>query len=418
MVQLRKIVHHENYQIGIYFGFDDNLQNKAKSLGAVWSRTHKCWYLLYNKENYHRIRQTFKDIEIIQDKQNEQQPEPADIQQETVHIAEVIGEIRSEEKTEHKGIIPELASQIVYRGITGKYWILEVPYKKSITPKLLDIKGVYWNKQQKAFFVLRHVNVKMKVEALLGIGEIFPPEYYNLDSVVSNASTLIEMKAYAVDKKWMMLSCPQIPYLLEKVKRFEGSRYSKANGAYLLTATPAMLENLKQISEELNIAIHNHLPPGYLSKYKALNRKETKFKDLKERLLQQVPAMAQTYTLAMLDYMMAQNYSTNTIQNYVKSFNLFMRINYYQNPDNLTEMQIVRHLAGMTEKGLSASSLNMLVNALLYYYRTVLKRDSYEINIPRARKEHHLPTVLTMEECFRIFSFVDNPKHKLFLLIC
>lgn len=54
----------------------------------------------------------------------------------------------------------------------------------------------------------------------------------------------------------------------------------------------------------------------------------------------------------------------------------------------------------------------MLVNALLYYFRTVLKRDSFEIKLPRPRKEHHLPTVLTMEECFSIFSFVENPKHK------
>jgi site-specific recombinase XerD len=59
----------------------------------------------------------------------------------------------------------------------------------------------------------------------------------------------------------------------------------------------------------------------------------------------------------------------------------------------------------------------MLVNALQYYFRTVLKRDSFEIKLPRARKEHHLPTVLTMEECFSIFSFVENPKHKLLLLI-
>ncbi len=59
----------------------------------------------------------------------------------------------------------------------------------------------------------------------------------------------------------------------------------------------------------------------------------------------------------------------------------------------------------------------MLVNALLYYFRTVLKRDSFEINLPRPRKEHHLPTVLTMEECFRIFRSIDNPKHKLLLLI-
>ncbi|MDP3642023.1 MAG: tyrosine-type recombinase/integrase [Bacteroidota bacterium] len=417
MVQLRKIFHNGDNQIGIYFGFDENLKGKARMIGARWSQTYKCWYMLYNNENFNLIKCTFNDVEIIRDKNNERRTEPAPIGQETVHIAETISEIQPTFKAEHKGIVPEIASKIVYEGITGKYWILKVPYSKELMPRLMDIKGVYWNKQQKAFFVLRHINVKIKVEALLGIGEIFPPDYFNLERVVSNPNTFIELKEHPVDMKWMILNCPPIPYLIEQVKRWEGSRYSKANKAYLLNATPVMLENLQKLAEKLNIPIHNKLPDKYLSKFKALNKKASQLQNLRESLLQQVPVMAQTYTLAMLDYLMAQNYSSNTILNYVKSFNLFLRINYYQNPDTLTEMQIVKHLARMTEKGLSASSLNMLINALLYYFRTVLKRDSFEIKLPRPRKEHHLPTVLTMEECFRIFSFVDNPKHKLLLLI-
>ena len=417
MIQLRKIYHRGNYQIGIIFGYNQHLIAKVRKIGAFWSQTRKCWYMLYNKENYHHILRTFGEVEIIQNEDDERQTEPAEIQQETVHIAEMISEIRPIIVSEHKELTPEIAGKIVFTGSIGKYWILKVPYQKELTQKLMDIKGVYWNKRQKAFFVLRHVNVKIKVEALLGVGIIFPPEYFNLETVVSNPNTFIELNVYAPDKKWMILSCPHVPYLIEQIKRWEGSRFSNAHKAYLLNATPSMLENLQKISEELNIPIHNHLPERYLSKHKAMNRKESKFKNLRESLLQQVPVMARTYTLAMLDYMMAQNYSANTIQNYVKSFNLFQRINHYQNPDTLTEMQVVRHLAGMTEKGLSPSSLGMLVNALLYYFRTVLKRDSFEIKLPHPRKEHRLPTVLTMEECFRIFKSVDNPKHKLLLLI-
>ena len=417
MIELRKIYHRGDFQIGIFFGFEENLKVKARSIGAHWSQTHKCWYVLYNKENYNKIKCTFDAVEIIQESNNDRHTEPAVVQQEIVHIAESISEIRSCIQDEHKEVTPEIADKIVYQGSIGKYWIVKIPYQKNLTARLMDIKGVYWNKSHKAFFVLRHVNVKIKVEALLGIGEIFPQEYFNLETVVSNLNTYIELNEYAVDKKWMILSCPPVPYLIEQVKRWEGSRYSKTNKAYLLTATPAMLENVQKLAAELNIPVHNKLSSGYLSKYKSMNKKESQLKNLREGLLQQVPVMAQTYTLAMLDYLMAQNYSANTILNYVKSFNLFLRINHYQNPDTLSEMQLVKHLAGMTEKGLSASSLGMLVNALLYYYRTVLKRDSFEIKLPRPRSEHHLPTVLTMEECFRIFSCIDNPKHKLLLLI-
>ena len=417
MIQLRKIFHHETYQIGIYFEIDGALNSKAKSIGARWSQTHKCWYVLYNKENYTLIKRTFDEIEIVKDENKERQTEPAPERHETVHIAETIGEIQPTIQAEHKGLAPEPVRKIVFSGSVGKYWILKVPYQKELTPRLLDIKGVYWNKQHKAFFVLRHVNVKLKVEALLGIGEIFPAEYFNLETVVSNPNTFIELKEYPANKKWMMMNCPPVPYLIEQVKRWEGSRYSKANKCYLLNATPAMLENVMKIAEELNISVHNKLQARYLSKYKALNKKESQLRNLRESLQQQVPASAHTYTLAMIDYLMAQNYSSNTIKNYTNSFILFLRINGYQNPDLLTESQIVKHLAWMSERGLSASSLAMLVNALLYYYRTVLKRDAFEIRLPRPRKEHRLPTVLTKEECFRIFKYVDNPKHKLLLLI-
>lgn len=417
MVQVRKILHRGNYQIGIYFGFDEDLKVKAKRIGAIWSKTNKCWYVLYNKENYNLIRRTFDDIEIVTEENNERHPEPALIQQEIVHIAENISEFQPPMMAEHKGSIPEIAGKIVYQGSLGKYWIIKIPYREGLPPKLLDIKGVFWNKTQKAFFVLRHVNVKIKVEALLGIGKIFPPEYFNLDTVISNENTCIELNIHPADKKWMKLSLPPVPYLIEQVKRWEGSRYSKANNAYLLTATPAMLENLQKLASELNIPIYNHLPDKYLSKSKAINKKAVALQNLKANMLQEVPLMAQTYTLAMLDYMMAQNYSSNSIRSYVKSFNLFMRINQYQNPDTLTEMQVVKHLSWMTEKGISPVSLDILVNALKYYFRTVLKRDTFEIRLPRPRREHHLPAVLTMEECVRIFSFVDNPKHKLLLLI-
>ena len=266
MVQLRKIYHRENYQIGIVFGFDEGLKAKARKIGARWSQTHKCWYVLYNKENYNLIKHIFDDIEIVQDENNERQPEPAVVQQEIVHIAEVISEIQSPIQAEHKGLLPEFADKIVFSGSMGKYWILKIPYKEGIIPKLLDIKGIYWNKQQKAFFVLRHVNVKIKVEALLGIGEIFPAEYFNLETVVLNPNTFIELNENKPDKKWMILICPPVPYLLEQVKRGEGSRYSNANKAYLLNATPAVLENLQKLAGELNIPIHNKLPVQYLSK--------------------------------------------------------------------------------------------------------------------------------------------------------
>jgi site-specific recombinase XerD len=401
----------------MYFGYEPELKEKAKRIAARWSQTNKCWYIAYNKENYNLILRTFEDVEVLKDENNELQTVPAEIQHENVHIAEMISEFRPVLSVEHKGSYPELAGKIVFKGSVGKYWVLKVPYREGLASKLMDIKGVYWNKSEKAFFVFRHVNTKMKVEALLDVGNLFPEEYFDASALVINSNTIIELEVYAPDKKWMIMRSPPVPYLIEQVKRWEGSRYSHASEAYVLNATPAVFENLKELANRLNIKLNNNLPEGYLRKYKAINKKAIKLKGMREMLLKQVPLLAQTYTLAMLDYLYAGNYSANSIRNYVSAFNLFLRFHEYQSPDTLTERQIVKHLALKAEQGLSPSSLNMVINALQFYFRTVLHRDGFEIKLPRPIKEDKLPVVLTMEECSRIFSQVENPKHKLLLLL-
>ena len=59
----------------------------------------------------------------------------------------------------------------------------------------------------------------MKIEALLGVGEIFPAKYFSLETVVSNPNTFIELKEYRANKKWMILNCLPVAYLIGQVKR-------------------------------------------------------------------------------------------------------------------------------------------------------------------------------------------------------
>jgi site-specific recombinase XerD len=119
----------------------------------------------------------------------------------------------------------------------------------------------------------------------------------------------------------------------------------------------------------------------------------------------------------MIDYLMAMNYSHNTVKNYTQAFLLFLRRHQYQNPDILEQRDIVKYLAGMMEQGLSSSTAHTLVNALLFYYRNVLKKSPFEIMIPRPKKEKKLPQVLTMAECLGVFKAISNPKHKLLMML-
>ena len=147
------------------------------------------------------------------------------------------------------------------------------------------------------------------------------------------------------------------------------------------------------------------------------NQKAINLQQIRQRLLIQSPMQVTTYVNAMIDYLMAMNYSHNTIKNYTQAFLLFLRRHQFQNPDTLEHREIVRYLAGMMEQGLSSSTSHTLINALLFYYRNVLKKSPFELIIPRPKKEKKLPQVLTMSECLGIFKAISNPKHKVLMML-
>ena len=114
---------------------------------------------------------------------------------------------------------------------------------------------------------------------------------------------------------------------------------------------------------------------------------------------------------------LAFNYSHNTLHSYSSAFIQFLKHFDYQDPAMIDYDAIIRYLASLMERGLSASSGHTMVNSVQFYYHNVLDKKYYTFKLPRPKKEKKLPSVLTMEECLRIFQVVENPKHKLLLLI-
>ncbi|GFO96401.1 integron integrase [groundwater metagenome] len=68
------------------------------------------------------------------------------------------------------------------------------------------------------------------------------------------------------------------------------------------------------------------------------------------------------------------------------------------------------------EKDSSASTLNIAINALKFYYGEMLKRN-FVFDIRRPKKDRKLPVVLSREEVFRLLSSVANVKHRAILML-
>jgi site-specific recombinase XerD len=419
LVQLKKIEHRGAIRIGIYFEKNAELQQKAKSIGAIWSNTNKCWYVDYSKPNYNKITSIFPEIEIIKEEDtnsNLSKIGPGDKNQDIAHIATKSSVIRT--TTGHKELVPVKKDLNLKVGNdVGKYWTLQMAYSEEISKAMLKIRGVYWNAQYKTYMIFRHVAIKNRVEALLGVKDLLPSNYYVSSENEGINTGIVRLDFNADNRKYMLVGYPPVSNFIQSIKRIKGAIYSKTNNRYMLPASPDIALSVEQISTGLGLKFENHLPQGYLLKKNAPIQKNIHLDGTIDNLMKNVPESVSVYMNAYLDYLLAVNYSHNTIKSYCGTFLMFLKDMGYRNPNEIELNEIISYLGGIMKRGLSATSGHTMVNALKFYYYNVLKKSEFEFDLPRPKKEKKLPTVLTMAECASIFKQIDNPKHKLMLLM-
>jgi len=111
--------------------------------------------------------------------------------------------------------------------------------------------------------------------------------------------------------------------------------------------------------------------------------------------------------------MKLRNFSQKTIKSYIHYIThcLFWS---RKNPRDIAGADIRFYLEKMVEKGASASTLNTAYSALKFYFGAILRR-SFFLNIPRAKKDKKLPSVLSKEGVKRMILLTVNPKHNCML---
>jgi len=108
-----------------------------------------------------------------------------------------------------------------------------------------------------------------------------------------------------------------------------------------------------------------------------------------------------------------RNYSQKTVKSYLyglKEYFSFKKASL----ENLNVENIKEFLLRSEQKGVSAQSRNLFLNAIKFYYRNVVK-DSQKVDIRSAKKSKSLPVVLSRKEIEQILLSTQNAKHKLLL---
>lgn len=421
-ITIKKLWHRNAFRIGIYFSYNLETITKLKKLNATYSNSNKCWYIDYSPQSYATLKENFDLISIatntiaIENATLVTGLKSRDISP-IASTSEIQLDLSKKGNPEHKTEIIPFAQKMRLQLLEniGKYWVFKMHYNQEISKKLLNVKGVYWNGNYKAYMVVRNPKVKQEVESILTTQPFFGNDFET--DKKSFKGSKVRITAHPEDTAWIEVYVPKIVAIHEKLKRFSLTKFSKAKDCYLLPAAPIVYESILLQVEPLGVEVINELPKNYLNLKNLPNRKKLELSKTKETILNQIPEKGLPYLTAMVDQLLALNYSSSTLRTYCSSFTRFIKHFDYQDPVNLTQKEIVHYLGSLMQHGLSATTGHSMVNAIQFYYQQIANNKNFEIKIPRPKKEKKLPSVLTMEECLKIFQVVDNPKHKLLLLI-
>jgi|SRR6478672_4509053 integron integrase len=96
----------------------------------------------------------------------------------------------------------------------------------------------------------------------------------------------------------------------------------------------------------------------------------------------------------------ARHYSPRTEETYVHWIKRFVIFHDKRHPTEMAEMEIARFLSSLaTESRVSPSTQNQALNAILFLYRVVLRKNiGYVDGVIRAKRPRRLPVVLTKDE--------------------
>jgi site-specific recombinase XerD len=111
----------------------------------------------------------------------------------------------------------------------------------------------------------------------------------------------------------------------------------------------------------------------------------------------------------MIEDMTIRNMSPSTQKIYVAAVANFS-IFHGRSPDKLTFEDVREYRLHLIARGLKPNSINPIMGALRFFYRTTLGLKEVSENIPYARRADPLPAVLARDEVERFLKAVPNHK--------
>lgn len=120
---------------------------------------------------------------------------------------------------------------------------------------------------------------------------------------------------------------------------------------------------------------------------------------------------------ALRDKIRVKQYAYKTEKTYLDWAERFIRFHGLRHPKEMGKIEIESFLTNLAQSGISASTQNQALAAVLFMYREMLSMEFDGIQSMRAKKTVHVPTVLTVDEVKRVLCRMNGVYHMIGTLL-
>jgi site-specific recombinase XerD len=120
----------------------------------------------------------------------------------------------------------------------------------------------------------------------------------------------------------------------------------------------------------------------------------------------------------MIDAMQVRGFSVRTHETYLSAVSALAK-HYHRSPEHIQIDELRDYFVYLVkERGLSAASCRLSLNAIRFLYLEVLQWSAFDVPFPVPKQPQKIPELLTRAEVARILAAPENLKHRALLMTC
>jgi integrase/recombinase XerD len=208
---------------------------------------------------------------------------------------------------------------------------------------------------------------------------------------------------------YLRIDFPFIKNWVEKIKKIEGARWHAQYKCWTVAHSTYTLDQLNKHFTPTELNLDPLLPLTPINPIAQMIEKP-KF------VVAETPQYAEEI-VKLEEQMILKRMSITTTKTYKNCFSQFLFYYNTLHPKDISKEQITAYmLFRIKTHQISESVQNTFINAIKFYYESVLGRERTYYDLQRPKKPFQLPNVLSEAEVIKLIQAAENFKHKCILL--